>query len=394
MNFKDLAEKNESWIIEKRRFFHQYPELSFQETNTTKEIGACLEEMGITPHYYQDYNGLWAMIKGKKAGAGAKTVALRADIDALPVEEHTGLSFSSKNPNMMHACGHDCHIAMLLGGIKMIKEKEDELPGNVKIIFQAAEESCYGAKYYVEHGFLDDVDAIYGAHIWGDFDAPYMSFESGPRMASCDNFQITVEGVSAHGSAPHQGTDAILTAAHIITELQAIVSRMNDPLNPLVCTIGEIHGGQRFNIIANRVVMEGTTRTHSPKMRGKVEELLRRIVEHTAASFGASASLNFEYYPAPVINNHEDLNRIANAAAVKLYGEDCLKSLPKMMGSEDFAYFMEKVPGIFGFIGSRNESLGCTAKNHNDCYTVDESVLKRGAAMYAQFAFDYLEETR
>lgn len=394
MNFKDLAEKNESWIIEKRRFFHQYPELSFQETNTTKEIGACLEEMGITPHYYQDYNGLWAMIEGKRAGAGAKTVALRADIDALPVEEHTGLSFSSKNPNVMHACGHDCHIAMLLGGIKMIKEKEDELPGNVKIIFQAAEESCYGAKYYVEHGFLDDVDAIYGAHIWGDFDAPYISFESGPRMASCDNFQITVEGVSAHGSAPHQGTDAILAAAHIITELQAIVSRINDPLNPLVCTIGEIHGGQRFNIIANRVVMEGTTRTHSPKMRGKVEELLRRIVEHTAASFGASASLNFEYYPAPVINNHEDLNRIANAAAVKLYGEDCLKSLPKMMGSEDFAYFMEKVPGIFGFIGSRNESLGYTAKNHNDCYTVDESVLKRGAAMYAQFAFDYLEETR
>lgn len=394
MNFKELAEQNESWIIEKRRFFHQIPELSFQETNTTKEIGACLEKMGITPHYYQDYNGLWAMIKGKKAETGAKTVALRADIDALPVEEHTGLSFCSKNPNVMHACGHDCHIAMLLGGIKLLKEKEDELSGNVKIIFQAAEESCYGAKYYVEHGFLDDVDAIYGAHIWGDFDAPFMNFQSGPRMASCDNFQITVEGVSAHGSAPHQGIDAILAAAHIITELQAIVSRMNDPLNPLVCTIGEIHGGQRFNIIANRVVMEGTTRTHSPEMRGKVEGLLQRIVEHTAASFGAKANLNFEYYPGPVINSHEDLNRIANAAAVKLYGNESLKSLPKMMGSEDFAYFMEKVPGIFGFIGSRSEALGYTAKNHNDCYTVDESVLKRGAAMYAQFAFDYLEEMR
>lgn len=394
MNFKDSAEKIEPWIIEKRRFFHQYPELSFQEINTTKEIGACLEELGITPHYYEDYQGLWAVIQGGQKGNEFKTVALRADIDALPVEEHTGLSFSSKIPNVMHACGHDCHIAMLLGGIKLLQEKRDSLSGNVKIIFQAAEESCYGAKYYVEHGFLDDVDAIYGSHIWGDFDAPYMSFESGPRMASCDNFQIRVEGVSAHGSAPHQGIDAILAAAHIITELQAIVSRMNDPLNPLVCTIGEIHGGQRFNIIANQVIMEGTARTHSPEMRGKVEGLLRRIVEHTAASFGAKGTLKFDCYPAPVINSHEALNQIANEAAVKLYGADCLKSLPKMMGSEDFAYFMEKVPGIFGFIGSRNESLGYTAKNHNDCYTVDESVLKRGAAMYAQFAYDYLEKIK
>lgn len=391
MNFKELSEQYEQWIIDQRRFFHQHPELSFKEHMTTKEIGKRLEEMGLEPHYYEDYPGLWAVIRGGKAAGGAKTVALRADIDALPVEEKTGLAFCSLNPGAMHACGHDCHIAMLLGGIKLLMEKKAELAGNVKLIFQAAEESCYGAKYYVAHGFLDDVDAIYGSHIWGDLDAPYMNFESGPRMASCDNFKITVEGLSAHGSAPHQGIDAILAAAHIITELQAIVSRMNDPLNPLVCTIGEIHGGQRFNIIANKVVMEGTVRTHSPEMRGKVEGLLRRIVENAADSMGAKAVLDFEYYPAPVINDHEDLNELANAAAIKLYGREALKELPRMMGSEDFAYFMEKVPGIFGFIGSRSEALGFTAKNHNDRYTVDESVLKRGAAMYAQFAFDYLE---
>ena len=392
MYFKEMAEQNEQWVIQQRRFFHQYPELSFEETNTTKEIGKRLEEMGLEPHYYEDYNGLWAMIKGGKATADSKTIALRADIDALPVEEHTGLDFCSKNPGVMHACGHDCHIAMLLGGVKMLMEKKDELQGNVKIIFQAAEESCYGARYYVEHGLLDDVDAIYGAHIWGDFDAPYMNFEAGPRMASCDNFTIEVEGVSAHGSAPNHGIDAILAAAHIITELQSIVSRVNDPLNPLVVTVGEIHGGQRFNIIANKVVMEGTTRTHSPEMRAKTEGLIRRIAEHVAESFGAKATLKFDYYPGPVINDHEDLNKIAHDAAVKMYGEDCLKPLAKMMGSEDFAMFMEKVPGIFGFIGSRNPELGFTAKNHNDHYTVDESVLKRGAAMYAQFAYDYLEE--
>ena len=391
MNFKEMSEQHEQWVIDQRRFFHQHPELSFEEHETTREIGKRLEEMGLEPHYYEDYPGLWTMIKGGKAAEGAKTIALRADIDALPVEEKTGLDFCSLNPGKMHACGHDCHIAMLLGGIKLLLEKKEELKGNVKIIFQAAEESCYGAKYYVEHGFLDDVDAIYGSHIWGDLDAPLMNFASGPRMASCDNFKITVEGISAHGSAPHQGVDAILAAAHIITELQAIVSRMNDPLNPLVCTIGEIHGGQRFNIIANKVVMEGTTRTHSPEMRGKVEGLLRRIVENAADSMGAKAELDFNSYPAPVINDQEDLNKIANDAVVKLYGEEGLGDLTKMMGSEDFAYFMEKVPGIFGFIGSRNEALGCTAKNHNDHYTVDESVLKRGAAMYAQFAYDYLE---
>ena len=217
MNFKDMAEQNETWIIEQRRYFHAHPELSFEEKNTTQAIGKRLEEMGLTPHFYPDYNGLWAMIEGGKSTPDSKTVALRADIDALPIEEHTALPFCSQNPGVMHACGHDCHIAMLLGGIRMLMSQKENLKGNIKIIFQAAEESCHGAEYYVKHGFLDDVDAIYGTHIWGDLDAPYMNFETGPRMASCDNFRIEVEGISAHGSTPHQGVDAILTAAHIIT---------------------------------------------------------------------------------------------------------------------------------------------------------------------------------
>ena len=359
MNFKDMAEQNETWIIEQRRYFHAHPELSFEEKNTTQAIGKRLEEMGLIPHFYPDYNGLWAMIEGGKSTPDSKTVALR-----------------SQNPGVMHACGHDCHIAMLLGGIRMLTSRKKHLKGNVKIIFQAAEESCHGAEYYVKHGFLDDVDAIYGTHIWGDLDAPYMNFETGPRMASCDNFRIEVEGISAH----------------IITEIQAIVSRMNDPLNPLVVTVGKITGGQRFNILADKVIMEGTTRTHSPEMRKKTEPLLRKIVENTADSMGAKATLTFEYFPAPIINDHEDLVQIARNAATKMYGPDALKPFPKMMISEDFAYFMEKVPAVFGLVGSQNKELGFTAKNHNDHYTVDESVLKRGAAMYAQFAYDFLEE--
>lgn len=352
MNFKAMAEENESWIIEQRRYFHAHPELSFAEKNTTQQIGKLLEEMGLTPHYYPDYNGLWAMLEGGKASTGTKTVALRADIDALPVEEHTGLSFCSQTPGVMHACGHDCHIAMLLGGIRMLMARREDLKGNVKIIFQAAEESCHGAQYYIEHGFLDNVDAIYGTHIWGELDAPFMNFEPGPRMASCDNFRIEIEGVSAHGSTPHQGVDAILTAAYIITEIQAVVSRMNDPLNPLVVTVGRITGGQRFNILADKVILEGTTRTHAPEMRQKTEPLLRRIVENTADSMGAKATLTFEYFPAPIINDHEDLVQIARNAATKMYGPDALKPFPKMMISEDFAYYMEKVPGVFGLVGS------------------------------------------
>ena len=240
----------------------------------------------------------------------------------------------------------------------------------------------------VKGSVLDGVDAIYGQHIWAGLEAPYLNVQPGVRMASCDNFTITVEGSSTHGSTPHLGTDAIVAAASIIMNIQTIVSRNNDPLNALVVSIGEIHGGQRFNILANKVVMEGTCRTHSREMRGKIEPLLRRICEDTAAAFGAKAELKYDAFPSPVINDHDDLNQIAHDAAVKLYGEEGIKEMPRVMGSEDFAYFMDVVPGIFGFLGSRDAEH--QASNHNDCYDVPEDVLKRGAAMHAQFAADYL----
>ena len=388
MDIKRLCENYEQYIIDQRRWFHAHPELSWEEVKTTEAIAAQLEKMGLQVQRFDGRTGCMAMIYGGRAKPGCKTVALRADIDALPVEEKTGLPFASENPGVMHACGHDCHIAMLLGAAKVLTEVKEELEGNVKIFFQAAEETCHGAEYYLEQGVLKDVDAIFGQHIWDGLDAPYLNVEPGVRMASCDNFTITVEGVSCHGSAPQGGIDAIVAAAAIIMNLQTIVSRNNDPRNALAVTVGEIHGGQRFNIIANKVVMEGTCRTHSREMRGQIEPLIRRIAEDTANAFGAKATLKYEAFPGPVINDQPDLNEIARAAAVKLYGEEGLKELPKMMGSEDFAYFMDAVPGVFGYLGS-HDALHCYG-NHNDHYDVDESVLKRGAAMYAQFAADYL----
>ena len=388
MDIRALAEQYESYIIEQRRWFHAHPELSWEEFGTTDHIQQELEKMGLEVHRFDGRPGCTAMIYGGKAAPGAKTVALRADIDALPVEEKTGLPFTSQNPGVMQACGHDNHMAMLLGAARILCDLKDELAGNVKLLFQAAEETCFGAEYYVQQGVLDGVDAIYGQHIWAGLEAPYLNVQPGVRMASCDNFTITVEGSSTHGSTPHLGTDAIVAAASIIMNIQTIVSRNNDPLNALVVTIGEIHGGQRFNILANKVVMEGTCRTHSREMRGKIEPLLRRVCEDTAAAFGARAELKYDAFPSPVINDHDDLNQIAHDAAVKLYGEEGIKEMPRVMGSEDFAYFMDVVPGIFGFLGSRDAEH--QASNHNDCYDVPEEVLKRGAAMHAQFAADYL----
>ena len=388
VNIKDLAKKYDGYVIEERRYFHQHPELSFEEVETTRALKERLEAMGIPVVTFPDYNGLVGEIKGGKPGA---TVMLRADIDALPVEEHTGLDFAATN-GKMHACGHDCHIAMLLGAAKILMEIREEIPGTVKLMFQAAEESCRGAGYYVEKGVLGGVDGIFGMHIWAGADSPLFNIESGGRMASCDNFKITVKGVSAHGSAPHLGRDAIVAASSVIMNLQTFVSRNNDPLNSLVISVGTVKGGQRFNIIANHVEMEGTIRTYSRELRQTLEGDLRRIVCNTAEALGCEAELEFTPLLGPIINDAEELVRVARDAAVKLYGDDCLHPMPRLMGSEDFAMFMEKIPGIYCFIGARNEELGKIYSNHNDKFDVDESALHRGAALYAQFAVDFLAE--
>lgn len=389
MDIKQLAEKYDGYIIEQRRYFHAHPELSFEEFETTRAIAERLSEMGIPVTTFPDYNGLVGHIKGGKPG---KTVMLRADIDALPSIEATGLPFTSQNEGKMHACGHDAHTAMLLGAAKILNDVKDSLCGDVELLFQAAEESCYGASYYVENSVLDNADAVFGMHIWGTLDAPLMSLEPGGRMASCDNFTITVEGTSAHGAAPHMGNDAIVAAASIIMNLQTFVSRVNDPLNTLVVTIGTVKGGQRFNIIGSHVEMEGTIRTYGREFRTTIKDRMENIICHTAEALGCKATLDYRAYLGPLINDHDDLTRIAQNAAVKLYGEEILTTLPKLTGSEDFSTLADKVPGFYGFIGALNREKGIVYSNHNDKFTVDEDALHRGAALYAQFAADFLAE--
>ena len=389
MDIRQLAEDYEQYIIERRRFYHACPELSGHEKNTRAFIKADLEALGIKDiRELEGCYGMTAAIHGSRKG---KIVGLRTDIDALPVRECTGLPFASNNDGVMHACGHDNHIAMLLGAAKILNAIKEELCGDVRLIIQPSEETATGAGMMIAENALDGVDAIYGAHIWGTLDYPLVDVSAGNRMACCHSFKVTVKGISAHGSAPHLGVDAIAAAAAIINSVQQCVSRMNDPLNPLVVTIGTIHGGDRFNCIAREVVMEGTVRTF--KKDTWVEDKLRRIMEETASAFGATAVLEYSYLTPPIINEDEQLNRIAHDAVVKLYGQEGLGHMPTLMASEDFAAYGSVTRYVFGFVGSRSEQLGYTSTNHQETYDIPESVLKRGAAVMAQFAADFLAES-
>lgn len=389
MNFKEAAQQTENYIIRNRRYLHEHPELSEKEEKTTEYIVKELKDLGLEPRRFENCYGCYVDIKGDKSG---KIVALRADIDALPIKEETGLEFASQN-GCMHACGHDTHMAMLLGAVKMLNDVKSEINGTVRAIFQPSEETATGAQAVIKEGVLEGVSAIYGSHIWGNFDAPLVSVESGKRMASCSSFKIEIEGRTAHGSAPNLGVDAIVVAASVIMNLQTYVSRNNDPLNPLVLTIGTIEGGSRFNVIPGKVTMEGTVRAFDSDL-DRIPNAMRRIIDGTAETFGAKAKLDFTWMTIPVINDNEKLNTIAQNAVKKLYGEDGLGHLDTMMGSEDFSFYMGKVPGVFSFLGSRDTEKGYIYTNHQEQYTVDEGLLKRGAAVYAQFAFDYLEENK
>ena len=389
MDIKEKAENIKDYIIEMRRHFHQNPELSLEEFETTKKIVNELEKMSIEVSTFKDgLTGCVGTIKGAKEG---KTLLLRADIDALSVHEQTNLEFASRVDGKMHACGHDCHAAMLLGVAKILSEMKDKFSGNIKLFFQAAEEIGLGAKLSIEQGVMDNVDACYGVHVTPRFESPKINMQYGERMAATDVFKLTVEGTSSHGSSPHLGHDAIVASAAIITTLQTIVSRINNPLKPAVVTIGTIKGGQRFNIIANEVIMEGNVRTFDEIFRKEIETHIREIAESVAKAHSCTAKLEYRYGTGVVLNKDKNLVDIAQNAVKKLYGEDSLVEMEKITGGEDFSLLMEKAPGIFGYIGTRNPKVPGSEKiNHHECFTVDEDALIRGTAVAVQFALDYL----
>ncbi len=377
----------EEHIIDMRRRLHRHPELGCEETETTAFIVSELREIGIPVITFDDITGCIAVIEGGKPG---KTVMLRADIDALPITEQTGLPFASETPGVMHACGHDCHTAMLLGAARVLWEMREELRGTVKLIFQMGEEIGRKSEEYVTRGALKGVDAIFGMHVWPSMPIGTFNFEDGERMACSDRFTIQIHGCAAHGSAPHLGHDAILAAAAAVMALQSIPSRQNNPLDSLVVTVGMMNGGTKQNILADHVELVGTVRAFNRDFRNSMPERIRTVVQNTVQAYGCTADCDYYFGPSPLLNDAQDLVDIAQGAIKKIAGDDCLVPYEMSLGAEDFAVYTETVPGVYAYIGSANHEKGTDSPNHSPFFKVDEDVLWTGTGAYVQFAADYL----
>ena len=330
-------------------------------------------------------------IRGEAPGAydaqgnPVRRIALRTDIDALPIRERTEAEFASVNEGVMHACGHDCHMAMMLGAVRMLNDMRDRLRGEVRIIFQPAEEISIGARDMIAAGALEGVDALYGAHIWSEVPAGTISCEPGPRMAYTDWFRIDIEGASAHGSMPHKGVDAIVIACEIVDALQVIVSRRISPFEPVVITVGEIHGGTARNIMAGSAYLTGTVRTWHKSVRDQIADRMERAAGKTAHAFGAHLDFSFEAGNPGVVNDVE-CAEIARQAVVDTLGEEAVGTYEGTLAGEDFAEYQRHVPSVFVFVGTNNPEIGAEHPQHSCYYTVDESVLIRGSMVAAQWA--------
>ena len=393
---REIGEAIEPDVIAWRRRFHRHPELAWQERWTQGALGEALDGMGIAWRPVAD-TGIVATIRGEapgaydEQGAPSRRVALRADIDALPVTEETGLPFSSEEPGRMHACGHDCHMAMMLGAARILSELRDRLCGEVRILFQPAEEVADGSRRMIREGALDGVGAIYGAHIWSDVDAGLISCEPGKRMANTDWFRIEVEGVSSHGAQPHTGVDAVVAGAHIVCALQTVVSRTVSPFEPAVVTVGEFHAGCARNVLAGSAVLTGTIRTWDDALRAEVPRRVERIAREVAEAFGARAEFFFEEGNR-ALENDPACAAVCRRAVEKVLGEGALGRYQGTLSGEDFSEYLQIVPGVFAFIGTRSPAVGAVHPQHSCHYAVDEGVLVKGSMVAAQWAVDMLAE--
>lgn len=387
IDIKLQGSKWETYVINKRREFHQIPEASLKEFKTCRKIMDELTTMGLKPRCVAD-TGVIADITGAHPG---KTVGLRADIDGLSVTEQTGAPYASQHRGFMHACGHDTHIAMLLGAAQILNEIRDQLHGSIRLIFEPGEEVAKGALKMIEAGALKGVDTILGLHIWSDVPAGKISAEPGPRMASADWITIDIHGKSCHGGMPEQGVDAIVAGSAIVNSIQSIVSRETTPLEPIVVTLGEFHAGERNNVVAGTAHMTGTVRTFNNDIRMKMPAILQRIIQSTAAAYRAEAVLGYEWGNSPLTNDPA-CAALAAKAAEKVMGYDALYHYPQTTGGENFAEYLNLVPGAFLFVGTGNPEKGAVHPQHSCYYTVDESVLINGSCVAAQYAVDYLCE--
>ncbi len=384
-----IADLN-SELVAIRQKLHSEPELSWEEYETTNYVAAYLDKLGI-PYRRTEPTGIIAELKGNKEG---KTVALRADMDALSVYEiREDIPYRSKTNGKMHACGHDAHTAMLLIAAKTLHAVRDEIEGTVRFIFQPAEEVATGAKAMVEQGAIEGVDNAFGIHIWSQIDTGKIQCNKGPAFASADIFKVTFKGQGGHAAAPHDAIDAVMIASTFALNVQTVVSRTVNPLRPAVLTIGKMDVGTRFNVIAEDASLEGTVRCFDQDVRTHMEAQIRHYADQVAALYGGTAEVIYEY-GTQAVNNDKASADLVERLAIEHFGSEAYHLDDPTMGGEDFSFYLDEVPGCFALVGSGNTEKDTRWAHHNGHFDIDEDGLRIGTELYVQYALTWLQENK
>lgn len=375
---RDLHEQ----LVDLFRNFHQYPELSFKEEKTSGFISRFLGDLGFMVTENMGQTGIVAVLEG--AGPGP-AIAIRADMDALPIKEETGLSYSSRTEGIMHACGHDVHMTCALGAATILAKEKDSMKGSLVMIFQPAEEINLGAKAMIEEGLFEKfrIHMIFGLHNQPDVPSGRVAIREGGLMAAVDRIEISISGKGGHGGVPHRNIDPIVAAGSVIMNLQSIVSRNVNPLDAAVISLGTLHGGTANNVVPDCIEMTGTVRTFDPEVRKMMEPKIRQVVENSAAAFGCRGALNY-IYQLPAVMNPPIPTRIVHDAASRVIGENNIVHPIPSTGGEDFSLFQEKVPGCFFWLGVGNPDKGAVHPWHSPKFTIDEDALMIGAEVLAE----------
>jgi len=386
----ESARAIEARIVNDRRTIHSHPEMAYDESQTSTLVQARLRDLGIPFHSGLAKTGVVAQIKGE-LGDGP-CVLLRADMDALPIEEQSGVPFASEVPGVMHACGHDAHTAMLLGAAQLLLERRSRFAGTVKLMFQPAEEGGAGAARMIEDGVLLDpsVDAAFMLHVWPDLEAGQVSYGAGPLLAGADAFTIKVDGRGGHAARPHETIDPVVVGATIVLAVQTLVAREVDPVVPAVVTLGSFNAGNRSNVIADKAVLMGTIRAYDNELFAHLEQRLREVVTGVASALQATARIDFEMRYPPSVCDPAMADRLGESAR-SLLGADAVRMSKPQMGAEDFAFVLQAVPGAMLWLGVKDPAWPKPKPVHTATFDIDESALPIGSSALAGVALDYLK---
>ncbi len=385
---KDIAQDFAPRLIEIRRHIHSHPELSGEEYQTSAYIAGVLSSCGLNVQESVGKTGVVGELIG--SGSDRRTLAIRTDMDALPIQEHPKFDFASRKQGIMHACGHDVHATLGLGTAMILSQLVNKLPGNVRFLFQPAEEIAQGAKWMVKDGAIEGVNAIYGVHVFPSIPVRRIGIRYGALTSAADELEIVIQGESGHGARPHQAIDAIWIAAQVITTLQQAISRTQNPLHPIVLSIGQIEGGRGHNIIADRVRMVGTVRSLHADSHANLPQWIENIVQGVCQTFGAKCQVDYRR-GVPSVHNDRTLTQIIESATREAWGDASVQILPEpSLGAEDFSVYLDRVPGCMFRLGVGNENEGATNYPlHHPKFEVDEEAIITGVVTMAYTAYKY-----